>query len=118
MVALDGASEGGVLWALTFSRLTSVVLIGAAVASLRSRVTVGRGDAAPLLAVGALDLAASALFAVATTTGLLSLVGVMGSLYPVITIILAAVVLRERPAGLQRVGAVGALVGVALIAGG
>ena len=118
VVALDSASDGGFLWAVTLSRLSSVGLIAMAVLTLRPSLDIGRGDAAPLLAVGALDLGASALFAVATTTGLLSVVGVLGSLYPVITVILAGVVLHERAGGIQRLGTVGALAGAALIAAG
>lgn len=118
VVALDGASEGGVLWAVAFSRLSSVLLIGAAALSLRPSLALSRRETAPLLAVGALDVGASALFALATTTGLLSIVGVLGSLYPVVTVVLAGLVLRERPAGLQRLGTAGAIVGAALIAAG
>jgi len=116
VVALDGASAGGVLWAVAISRLSSIVLIGATVLSLRPSLAIGRGDAAPLLAVGMLDVAASALFAAATTAGMLSVVGVVGSLYPVITIVMAGVLLGERPGDIQRLGTVGALAGVALIA--
>ena len=118
VVTLDGASDGGVLWAVAFSRLSSVVLIGAAVLSLRPSLAISRGDTASLLTVGALDLGASALFATATTIGLLSVVGVLGSIYPVITIVLAGVLLRERPTGLQRLGTMGVLAGAGLIAAG
>jgi drug/metabolite transporter (DMT)-like permease len=118
VVALNGASEGGTLWAVTFSRLTSVGLLAATALALRPNLAITRRDMAPLLAIGALDVSASALFAAATTIGLLSLVGVLGSLYPVITIILAGVVLRERLDPFQRAGALGALAGAALIASG
>ena len=63
-------------------------------------------------------MGATILFAAATTAGLLSLVSVFGSLYPVFTILLAGVVLGERLGPRQRVGAAGALVGAALIAAG
>jgi drug/metabolite transporter (DMT)-like permease len=116
VVALDGASAGGVFWAVAISRLSSTVLIGAAVLYRRSSVAIGRADAAPLLAVGTLDVAASALFAAATTAGMLGVVGVVGSLYPVITVVMAGVLLGERPGDIQRLGTVGALAGVALIA--
>jgi drug/metabolite transporter (DMT)-like permease len=118
VVALAGASEGSTVWAVAYSRITSVVLLGAAALALRPSMELGSRDATPLLAIGGLDVGASAMFAVATTTGLLSVVGVLGSLYPVFTILLAAAVLRERPATLQRMGAVGALLGAGLIAAG
>jgi drug/metabolite transporter (DMT)-like permease len=40
---------------------------------------------------------------------------VLGSFYPVVTILLAGVLLRERLGPLQRLGTLGALAGVALI---
>ena len=145
VVTLDGASEGGALWAVVFSRVTSVGLLSIAMlAAIAPRpstrlfiaskgvglrlflkkpaqppsLRVGRQDRVPLVAIGALDVGANALFAVATTAGLLSEVGVLGSLYPVMTILLARVVLRERLDALQRVGSVGALAGAALIGAG
>jgi drug/metabolite transporter (DMT)-like permease len=118
VVALNGASEGGTLWAVTFSRLTSVGLLATMALATRPSLAITRRDVPPLLAIGALDVGASSLFATATTIGLLSLVGVLGSLYPAITILLAGVVLRERLDPLQRLGALGALAGAALIATG
>ncbi len=54
----------------------------------------------------------------ATTQGYLSLVAVLGSVYPVVTVLLAFVVLHERIARHQLAGVVAALAGVALIAAG
>ena len=71
-----------------------------------------------VLAVGLFDVGANVLFALATTRGLLSVVSVLASLYPVITVALAAVLLRERLAGVQRVGAGTALAGAALLSAG
>jgi drug/metabolite transporter (DMT)-like permease len=116
MIALDSASEGGTLWAVASTRLTTIILLVGAAVTVRPSLSLSRSDMAPLLAIGALDVGASALFAVATTAGLLSLVGVLGSFYPVITILLAVVVLRERLDPLQRIAAIGALAGAALIA--
>ena len=56
-------------------------------------------DGRSLLAIGAigvLDLLANLLFVLAASRGLLSVVGVLGSLYPVVTVILARIVLDER----------------------
>ena len=43
---------------------------------------------------------------------------IRGSLYPVVTVVYAYVILRERIATHQKLGVAGALFGVALIAGG
>ena len=57
-----------------------------------------------LATVGTLDITANALFAIASTEGLVSLVSVLGSLYPLTTVALAAVVLGERPHRVARIG--------------
>ena len=85
---------------------------------LRPPLALGRADLGVLVVVGALDIAANAMFAVASTEGLVSLVSVMASLYPITTVGLAAVVLGERPHRMAQVGVVLALCGVALIAAG
>jgi drug/metabolite transporter (DMT)-like permease len=68
-------------------------------------------------AVGLADVSANALFAVASTHGLLALVSVLGSLYPIVTVLLAHVLLGERLTRAQRAGVALALGGVAVIAG-
>ena len=55
----------------------------------------------PLLVVGVFDLLANLTFTIATGRGLLSVVGVLGSLYPAVTVVLARVLLHERPTPIQ-----------------
>jgi drug/metabolite transporter (DMT)-like permease len=71
-----------------------------------------------LAIVGVLDIAANGFFAVASTKGLVSVVAVVSSLYPVTTVVLARVVLGERLRAVQRLGALAALLGVALVSAG
>ena len=78
----------------------------------------GRSALAALAGIGLLDLGANALFNVASTIGELSSVAVASSLYPVVTVMLAALLLGERVQGVQRVGVFVALTGVVLIAAG
>ena len=66
--------------------------------------------------VGLADVTANALFAFASNQGLLALVSVLGSLYPVVTVLLAHVLLGERLTRTQQGGIAVALVGVAAIA--
>jgi drug/metabolite transporter (DMT)-like permease len=54
----------------------------------------------------------------ATRTGLLSVVSVIATLNPVVTVGLAFAVLHERPSRVQLVGAATALVGIVLLAAG
>ena len=65
--------------------------------------------------LGVVDTAATVLFALATAEGDIGVVSVLASLYPVGTMLLAWLVLHERLGGVQRIGAVMALVGVVLI---
>lgn len=78
---------------------------------------VPRASLAAVAAVGAADVSANALFAFASGHGLLAIVSVLGSLYPVVTVLLAHVLLGERLTRPQQVGVGIALVGVAAIAG-
>ena len=117
-VCMDRASEENVAWAILVNRCTSATVLLVAFAVLRPRVALGRGDLGVLVLVGALDIAANAMFAIASTESLVSLVSVSASLYPITTVGLAAVVLGERPHRVAQVGVVLALCGVALIAGG
>jgi uncharacterized membrane protein len=58
------------------------------------------------------------MFAAATTVGLLSVVAVLGSLYPAMTVILARIVLKEKVSRVQEAGVLAVLVGVLAISAG
>lgn len=115
-VAIDHASDGGVLWAVALSRWSSLVLLALCAARLRRRVAVARADRVAVAGVGALDIAANVLFAAALTYGVAGPVSVLGSLYPLTTVLLACLVLRERVSGPQRLGVAAALSGICLVA--
>jgi drug/metabolite transporter (DMT)-like permease len=72
----------------------------------------------PVVAIGLCDVAANALFALASERGLLALVSILGSLYPVVTVLLALVILRERLTRVQSAGIAVALAGVAALSVG
>ena len=115
LVAIRYASRPDPLLGVLATRAGSVsalLLLGLA---FRSRITLGRRDLPSLFTVGVLDVSADVFFAFATTVGLLSIVSILSSLYPVATVILARIVLRERMARLQQAGIVIALAGVLLI---
>ncbi len=83
--------------------------------AFRSRIKVALPDLPALFAIGVLDVGADVLFAFATTLGLLSVVSILSSLYPVATVVLARIVLNERMARPQQAGIGAALAGVVLI---
>jgi drug/metabolite transporter (DMT)-like permease len=116
---LDQATDhGDALWAAFFAKVGDLVAYAAAAAVIAPPLAVGRRDFGVLSLVGLLDTLGIVLFALATTKGLVSLVAVVASLYPVSTIVLARVVLGERIGLVQRAGAAAALGGAALIAAG
>ena len=115
LVAIRYASRPDPVWGVLATRTGSVLALLFLGLLFRSRLKVGRADVPSLFAVGVLDVSADVFFAFATTIGLLSIVSILSSLYPVATVILARIVLRERMARLQQVGIVLALAGVLLI---
>jgi drug/metabolite transporter (DMT)-like permease len=117
-LAIDRASNSDVLWAVCVNRTVSVLLLGAALLVTRPRLGLRISDMRKLAIVGVLDIAANGFFAVASTKGLVSIVAVLSSLYPVATVVLARVVLGERLHRVQRFGALAALAGVALFSAG
>ena len=117
-VFLDTAAHESVPWAVLVARLTSAALALGIVLTLGVAVLPARRLVPAIVAVGVCDTAANVLFALATTRGLVSIVSVLTSLYPAVTVGLAAVLLRERVAGAQLAGAVAVLAGAAAIAAG
>jgi uncharacterized membrane protein len=113
-----GSREGDALSALLGARVGSLfVLVGIALGR-RAPLRLGPRTLLPVAAVGLGDVSANALFAFASGRGLLSLVSVLGSMFPVVTVLLAHVLLGERLTRAQRAGIGIALVGVAAIASG
>ena len=115
-VAMDTAAhEAGAAWAVALNRSTSVSVLVFAVALMRPRMGFARTDLATVATVGLLDAAANAMFAFALTQGLTSSVSVLGSLYPVTTVVLAVMVLDERVAPRQAAGVAIVLAGIGLV---
>jgi len=112
---MHAAGEIDFWWASLVFRLTALGIVAAAVAVDRPALKLGRKELAIVVAVGIGDTLGNLLFAAASGHGLVSLTSVLASLYPIVTVMLAAAVLRERVAPTQRAGIVLTLAGVALI---
>jgi drug/metabolite transporter (DMT)-like permease len=115
VVALDAGGDRDPEWTVFMVRVSSVAVLWLVVAARRPSFSTVRPNLSTLVGAGVLDNVANLLFVLAAARGLLSLVSVLGSLYPVVTVVLARVVLDERLARWQLVGVAGALCGVALI---
>lgn len=115
-VLLAQTRESSGLWPLVGARAASIGLIVSAAAFARRSVRAPKAVLPIVVLTGAADMAANALFLLATREGLLVITGVLASLYPVSTVILAQLVLRERLAGSQLLGLSAATLAVVLIA--
>jgi len=102
-------------WASLVFRTTALLLVASVVAGRRIDVRLSRRNVAIACAVGIVDTVGNVCFAASSKHGLVSLTAVLASLYPVLTVLLAASLLRERVAPLQRAGIALTLTGVVLI---
>jgi drug/metabolite transporter (DMT)-like permease len=116
-IALDATPADSGMWPLVGARVASVL----AVLGLMRIVSrpVHPGSALPLiLGAGVLDMLANVLFLLATRGGLLSISALLSSLYPVVALLLARQILRERLHRVQSGGVIGALVAMSLLVAG
>ena len=105
-------------WATLIFRMTSTSVILAAVARRRPSLAVPSTQVPVLALIGVGDMFGNFFFAVASTSGLVSITSVLASLYPIVTVVLARLVLKERVARSQEAGIALTLLGVALISAG
>ena len=108
------AAEGGVLWALTSGRVAGAAAILLTVAVARPSGG-WRGFWAAGIISGCLDTAGNLFYMMASKTGRLDVAAVICSMYPAGTILLAGILLRERPTKRQVAGMGLALAAVALL---
>ncbi len=114
--AMHAAGKADPYWASLIFRVTALALVAAAAAVRRPALRLGGWKLAIVLGVGVGDTFGNALYAAAAHRGgLVSLTSVLASLYPIVTVGLAAIVLKERVARLQQAGVALTLAGVVLI---
>lgn len=118
-IPFHAAARHDWLWPSLLFRIVSVSLVWSALLATRTQVRGVRPHLGALIAIGVLDTGGNVLFAAATSQhGLLSVVAVLASLYPVVTVLLARTLLGERVQAAQNVGVVTTLAGVVLISAG
>ena len=117
LALMDAAADHDAVAAVVVERGTEVLLVLLLVLA-RPRTFLPRLRSPGLLPLaGSIDVSASLLYALASRQGLLPVVSVLASLYPVITVLLARAFLDERLSRGQAGGAALTLVGVAVVAG-
>ena len=108
-------SESSALMTMVMMRATTFIVTIFLVIRFRTVGNFEKSEIPVLLFIGVSDFLANLLLGVATNFGLVSLVMVLGSIYPIVTALLAFVILKERLHRVQYVGIVFAVAGVALI---
>ena len=121
-VFIDKGSKHSVVMTLLLMRATSVTLVLCVGLSLlakgfrpRRTAVPARREIAMIVFVGFTDVGANGLYGLATRHGLVSVVSVLASLYPAVTVLLARVIENERMRRVQGIGVVFALCGVVLL---
>lgn len=117
-VLIDRVEADTLFWPLVVARTTSVTVM--AVIVLLGRVPLRPAAAVlpALVVVGVLDMGGNAFFLLGAMSGRLDVASVLASLYPITTVALAALVLRERVAPIQAAGIGTAGFAIVLIAAG
>ncbi len=111
-------SESSAIMTMTTMRFTTFIIALFLFAKYRTFGGFTRKDVPLLIGIGAADFIANLLLGVATTKGLVSLAVVLGSLFPIVTALLAFKLLHERLHKVQYLGIIFAIIGVAVISSG
>ena len=115
---MHAAGNADYWWASLIFRLASTGVILVAVAVQRPALGVPARILPWLALIGFGDMFGNLLYAAASTSGLVSVTSVLASLYPIVTVVLARIVLSERVARSQEAGIGLTLAGVVLISAG
>ena len=108
-------SASSAIMTMTTMRFSTFIVALFIFARFRTTGGFKKKDIPLLVGIGAADFIANLLLGVATTKGLVSLAVVLGSLYPIVTALLAFKILHERLHKIQYVGIGFAIAGVAVI---
>jgi drug/metabolite transporter (DMT)-like permease len=118
IVGLDAGADESAPWAVVAARSASVTLALSVAVFTSTSLRPPRQLLRILVLVGVFDTGANVCIAFATTLGAAGIVAVLSALYPIVTVALARLVLKERLGVAQRVGGAVALSGAALVAAG
>ena len=117
-LAIAAFPEPLVAWPLVIVKLAALVAVVGWVPLARRPWRVPEAVLPAAAAVAVLDLAGNGFYVLATQAGRLDVAATLSSLYPVTTIVLAVVLLREHVSRSHLAGIILAAAAIALIAGG
>lgn len=114
-ILISRVTSGETFWPLAMARFTSVFFLLIVMRFRQQQISLERKVFHLILLAGVLDAIGNTFFVLATHSGRLDVAAVLSSLYPAATVLLAALILRERVTRIQAVGILIALVAVPLI---
>lgn len=115
-ILIDQVSEGAVFWPLVAARGMSFVVLALIVMASSVAWRPDRSALPLVIVAGVLDVGGNTFFLLAAQAGRLDVASVMSSLYPMVTVLLARLVLQEHVTRLQTAGIAAAVAAIPLIA--
>jgi drug/metabolite transporter (DMT)-like permease len=115
LIALSQAPDDSGLTPVLIGRVTTLIFMVIALLIWWPKTSGGKLDWKLVAASGALDVTGGTTFMLATRNGALTVVSVISSLYPALTVLLARLMLHERLERHQKVGLVGAVTAVVFL---
>jgi uncharacterized membrane protein len=115
-VCIGQLSDGHVFGPLTVVRATEAIMLVGVIVVSRSPWRPPRDLVVAICVVGVLDMAGNGAYILSAQAGTLAVAAVLSSLYPVTTVILATLILRERVTRTHAIGIALAATAVAMIA--
>jgi drug/metabolite transporter (DMT)-like permease len=115
VITLSNVSDAAGMWPVALARTAGTLTLLAAALGATRGVSVPSGLGRLIPSVAALEVIAAVPLLLALQRGPVTTASVMASLYPVPTVLLAALLLRERISRLQQLGVSCALVAVVLV---
>lgn len=117
-VFLGRVESTAVFVPLVVVRVVATALVATLALATRTAWRLPRSAWLPAMIAGVLDAGGNLWYLLAAQAGRLDVAAVLASLYPVVTILLAAALLRERIGRIQAAGILAALASIVLIAAG
>ncbi|HET7208100.1 MAG TPA: EamA family transporter [Terriglobales bacterium] len=115
-ICINRTGDSSALWSAAYSRFAALVVVGIIVLARRGKGGLRLVDAGRAVFAGFLDSTGTYLFIRADQTGRLDAAVVLSSLYPMVTVVLARLLLKEHFTRWKAVGVLAALAAVPLIA--
>ncbi|MFH2116037.1 MAG: EamA family transporter [Spirochaetota bacterium] len=114
-VALSRPGVHSGFWPLVAARSASISVALVIILAKREPLVLNKGGRIPAILAGILDMVANIFFVLASSSGMLSIVAVIVSLYPAPTVLMARLIFKERITPVRGIGLGLSLAGLALI---